>query len=852
MTRRLLSPSYLLSLLVVASLAFVAPDRASAGNELMLHSFNPESVGLNPQAGLIPDAEGNLYGVTSGGGTYNEGTAFEFVSDQHGGWSQHVLYNFRGGDDGWGPEAGLIFDAAGNLYGTTIGGGPAGGCLFGGCGTVFELQHNPDGSWTKKVLHGFDSADGEDPQSGVIFDQNGNLYGVTSAGGPHSGGVVYQLSPSADGQWIETVLHSFIFGGGAAPPPNSPVGSLVIDQAGNLFGVTAYGGNACSGGCGTIYALSPGSGGKWAITILHEFAAGSDGAFPSGGLITDKDGNLYGVTFDGGGGTGAGCNYGCGTVYQLSRGGGSLWQETVLYSFQGNSDGSVPKYSLTFDSAGNLYGATEYGGGLGDCLISSCGTVFELTLSSGGQWNENVLWRFDAISSGGQPSSGVVVSASGQLFGETFLGENVGQDGTVFALIPVAGQWSLSTISGFAQSDGWFPEVALVADSKNNLYGTTAFGGAFGIGAVFELTFARGTGWNERMIYSFNNGGHRSGGGKSFTILPSSLIVDVAGNLYGETEGGGPTNAGLVYELSPAPDGTWTEKTLYTFPGGISGVAPSGGLVMDQAGNLYGTTRYGGLGTIKGSQLSGYGIIFELTPAGNGAWTEQTLYLFAGYPTDGAQSEAGLILDPSGNLYGTTSIGGSGNCVLKNNLIIGCGTAFELTLQNGAWRETILHSFLGGTQDGQTPAASLVLDQSGNLFGTTIFGGSGYTQSGPSGTVFELSPAAGGGWNESLLFEFPDANGQDAPLGSLIIDASGNLYSTTSGASGVSVPAGGVFELSPNSSGGWDYQELYSFTNLVSGGSPEAGVIFGPSGYLYGTTLAGGNSAAGSVFAITR
>lgn len=851
MTRRLVFFSHLLSFLAIALLIFIAPGRASAGSELTLHTFTPQSVGAYPQAGLIADAAGNLYGVTSSGGTYDEGTVFEFVPNQHGGWNQQILYNFKGGNDGAGPEGSLIFDAAGNLYGTTVTGGRVGGCVAGGCGTVFELKHNVDGSWSESVLCRFDNGSGGgDLQGGLVFDQAGNLYGTGTAGGPQDEGVAFELSPTSSGPWTETVLHGFSIAYGK--DGGSPNGSLVIDQAGNLFGTASYGGNGCdaSGGCGIAFELSKGSSGKWTETIIHEFSAGSDGAFPSGGLITDKDGNLYGVTFDGGGGTGVGCNYGCGTVYELLNTGGQ-WNETVLYSFQGSNDGSEPQYTLTFDSAGNLYGATEYGGALGDCLYNDyggCGTVFELTPGTGSQWNESVLWRFSGITDGGEPSAGVLLSASGQLLGETFYGENVGQNGTVFALIPSGGQWSLSTFSAFAESDGSWPETALVADSKGNLYGTTAYAGAFGLGTVFEMTPTAKGGWNEKIIYSFPTGGHRPLG-PDLTEQPSSLIVDTAGNLYGEAEGGGPKNAGMVYELSPAADGTWLEKTLYSFPGGVGGEAPSGGLIMDHAGNLYGTTHYGGNGTILGSAPSGYGIVFELIPGQDGKWSKKTLYLFGGYPSDGAQPEAGLIFDSAGNLYGTTAIGGSGDCATQKDVIIGCGTAFELAPQNGSWRETLLHSFLGGTQDGETPSAGLVLDNSGNLYGTTVEGGSGYGQFLPSGTVFELSPATGGEWNESLIFEFPDSNGQGAPLGNLIFDASSDLYSTTSGTSGSGYPAGSVFELSSNSSGGWNYQELYSFEN--SGiGSPQAGVIFGPNGYLYGTTDNGG-IFSGTVFAVT-
>ena len=838
MPRILAFRSRFLSFLMLASLFLFAPHRANAGNELTLHSFNPQAPGSFPGGGLIADSAGNLYGETSNGGTYGYGTVFEFIPNQQGGWTEEVLYNFRAGADGADPQGGVVFDRAGNLYGTTIFGGL-------GNGTVFELIHNPDGTWTRKTLLNIDDGEAADLlQSGLAFDQNGNLYAATATGGAHGGGTVFELSPTSSGEWKQSVLQSFYSSGSGG---NHPIGPFVIDRAGNVFGVAIGGGYGCS--CGLVFELSPTSGGQWKETVIHNFVGGSDGESPMSGLISDEAGNLYGTTFYGGTGP---CSRHCGLIYELSPAGNGSWTASVLYEFQGNHDGANPEYSLALDRAGNLYGVTYFGGGLGFCESSGCGTVFELTPDAG-QWSESVLWRFDNNVDGYDVSSGVFINADGRILGELFYGHDPGQNGMLFSLTNTGSQWTLHSVTGFEDSDGAAPETALVADSRGNLYGTTAVGGSFGIGAVFEMTFSRSGGWNEQMIYSFPSGGHTVNGTPIVTTLPSSLILDAAGNLYGEEWGGGFRNAGTVYELSPATDGTWTEKTLYSFAGGAAGSYPSGGLIMDPAGNLYGTTQYGGLGSVQGSAATGNGIVFELIPSPTGPWTKKTLYEFAGYPNDGAQPEASLIFDPAGNLYGTTFDGGGSPCTSINNnkLIIGCGTAFELTLQNGVWQETMLHSFLGGNQDGQFPEASLVRDSSGNLYGTTIIGGSGYGVSNGSGTVFELSSAGAGEWKETILVDFPQGSGQVAPFGNLIFDASGNLYGTTSqGNSGFGYPAGSVFELSPNSGGAWNYQELYSFTDLGVGAT-YAGVIFGPDGYLYGTTWNGGNFS-GTVFAITQ
>jgi uncharacterized repeat protein (TIGR03803 family) len=605
--------------------------------------------------------------------------------------------------------------------------------------------------------------------------------------------------------------------------------------------VTFSGGYGCfPGGCGVAYELSPTASGEWKETILHKFTGGADGQYPDGALIFDHAGNLYGIASEGGKANGS-CY--CGTVFKLAPNGNGQWRESTLYAFQGGSDGDGPYGPLSMDAAGNLYGVTNAGGGLGNCGNTGCGSVFEVSPNGSGEWTDQVLLSFNPGVTGWNVSSSTYLSPEGQLFVETWDGPPIEETGSLFALTPTAGQWNYSLVSNFADTDGSGPQTALVADSKGNLYGTTFTGGAFDLGAVFELTPAAKGQWNESMIYSFPQG-HPVTGTIYPTAQPSSLIIDSAGDLYGEAVGGGSKNDGMVYKLSPQSAGSWQQTTLYSFLGGVGGNSPSGGLIMDSAGNLYGTAEYGGKGTLQGQRPTGYGLVFELSPGANGTWTEKTLYEFGGYPSDGAQSVAGLILDSAGNLYGTTGQGGDGTCASSNGTPLGCGIAFELSPENGSWRETVLHSFLGGTQDGQFPAVALALDKSGNLFGTTDTesGGSNYIVGDAAGTVFELSPAAGGGWTETLLVNFPGSTGQSRPEGNLILDASGNLYSTTAGFIG----GGSVFELIPNSSGAWDYTTLYAFQK----GGPEAGVIFGPNGYLYGTAAGGGTFNAGFAFAV--
>jgi len=331
-----------------------------------VHSFNNNGKdGTNPNGVLVFDTAGNLYGTTHEGGKYKCidgcGTVFELVHKASGAWTEKVLYSFNdNGIDGTYPDGGLIFDAAGNLYGTTVGGGQ------NGHGAVFELTLQANGKWTDTILHSFNAngIDGYSPEAGLIFDATGNLYGTTYEGGADSYGAVFELTPAGGGVWNETILHNF----GNGTDGNEPEASLVFDANGSLYGTTSRGG---TNGSGTAFELTPAGGGVWDEAILHNFGSGTDGANPSAALIFDDHGNLYGTTsasaYNGGG-----TQYD-GMAFELTPAGGGNWTETVLHNFLSGTDGSSPYGALTFDSAGNLYGTTSSGGAY------SGGTVFEIT-----------------------------------------------------------------------------------------------------------------------------------------------------------------------------------------------------------------------------------------------------------------------------------------------------------------------------------------------------------------------------------------------------------------------------------------------------------------------------------------
>jgi uncharacterized repeat protein (TIGR03803 family) len=415
---------------VFGCLTVVTPLFADS-KEQVLYSFNDNGTdGYNPDAGLIFDAVGNLYGTTPIGGANADGVIFELTPGINGTWTETVLYPFcsvSGCTDGQYPIAGLILDAAGNLYGTTVNGGTH------DRGTVFQLSPGANGTWTETVLYSFNNnhKDGRDPEAGLIFDASGNLYGTTLLGGAYGYGTVFQLTPGGNGTWTETLLHSFQ---NNTRDGIYPYAGLIFDPAGNLYGTANGGGEH---GEGAVLQLVPGTNGKWKERILHSFN-GKDGLEPYSGLIFDVAGNLYGTTHSGGA-SGTGCGgYGCGTVFELTPGANGKWTEKVLHSFNDNGkDGYGPYAGLTFDAAGDLYGTAYYGGAYGSqCGGSGCGIVFQLTPATNGKWTEKVLHSFGNVSDGAGPyAPGLIFDAAGNLYGTTAWG-GAYDYGTVFEITP--------------------------------------------------------------------------------------------------------------------------------------------------------------------------------------------------------------------------------------------------------------------------------------------------------------------------------------------------------------------------------------------------------------------------------
>ncbi len=403
----------------------------------------------------------------------------------------------------------------------------------------------------------------------------------------------------------------------------------------------------------------------------------------------------------------------------------------VIYTFQGGSDGEEPYAPMISDSAGNLYGTTEFGGS------QRLGTVFKLTLGTGGTWTESVLYNFSDGADGGQPMAGVVMDAEGNLYGTTTAGGDAtcvtlhGFCGVVYKLSPnLDGSWSESVLLNFIGTNGLYPETGLTLDSAGNLYGTTTSGGIAGYGTVFELSPNLDGTWSQTILHSFTDRDGRQ--------PASTLVFDSGGNLYGTTFIGGDLTAcsgfgcGTVFELTPVTGGGWSIQVLHRF-NGTNGATPQG-VTFDSFGNLFGATADGGKGSCSGGLLvGGCGLIYELSPVSGGLWQEK---LVRDFTSSSVANPNSIVLDGSGNLYGTTLYGGLATC----NAGFGCGTLYKIAPASATGAFTGLYGF-GLNKNGGFPYAALTIDSAGNIYGTTGSGGNLHCEaSGGCGVAFQIIP----------------------------------------------------------------------------------------------------------------
>jgi uncharacterized repeat protein (TIGR03803 family) len=731
---------------------------AAYSHEIVLHHFSSLPRGGYPATGVIRDHDGNLYGTTNGaysdvggGGPHDAGLVFKIDSSGH----ETVLYRFTGGADGGTPN-GLVRDAAGNLYGTASLGGAS------GAGVVFEI----DVSGNETVLYSFSGGnDGGNPNA-VIRDRNGNLYGTTGAGGASGYGVVFRL----DGSGRQTILHAFT---GAADGAY-PSANIALDPLGNFYGSTNNGGNQMgAAGAGVVFRIDPAG----QETVLYTFTGGNDGANPNG-VLRDRQGALYGVTSAGG-------SAGAGVVFELDASG----HQSVLYTFTGGNDGGYASAGVTRDWKGDLFGTTNGGG------ASGSGVVFKVDASG----HETVLHTFARGAVGDQPDgSGVVLDSAGNLYGTAaFSGE--GGAGTVYKLDKDGNATVIYAFPGNEQ--GQYPyNSGVMLGPDGGLYGTTFYGGRRGAGVVYRL----GENREERVLYDFSfftplgfsepSGGlvsdpagnlfgvtflgqtnvgfgfgvvyrldreghatvlHNFTDGGDGGIPNGPLVLDAKGNVYGTAGSGGTSGSGVVFKI----DAAGVETVLYSFSGGVDGANPVGNLVRDSAGNLYGTTQYGG--------LSGNGVVFKLDALGH----ETVLYSFTG-GADGA-NPFDVILDAAGNLYGTTNDGG----------VSGAGVVYKI---DRAGHETVLYSFTGGADGGYPVWVQLARDAAGNLYGTTVAGGSA-----DDGVVFKVDQSG----HETVLHNFTGGDDGRDPYTGVVLGPQGQLFGATP--FGGKEDVGVIYELKP-------------------------------------------------------
>jgi len=739
-----------------------------------LADFN---VNDSPLSGLIADAAGNLFGTTEGGGTNTVGTVFEIAKTSTG-WASTptTLVSFND-TDGKYPTAGLISDAAGDLFGTTDLGGTSND------GTVFELVKNGDGSYTLNTLVNFSGTDGANPQAALIADAAGNLFSTTWGGGANGDGTVFEIAKTG-GSYASTPTTLANFNGTDGSTPNA---GLVADAAGNLFGTTLGGGANgggtvfeltstgfqltppvppdLTGGFGTVYYTPNGA----AVAIDTNIGVSdTSSATLAGATVAIGAGFLAGDTLNFTNQNGIAGSYDATTGLLTLTGSASLanyqaalesisfsstsgnpsnsgadpsrtvsWTVTdgtlssntvtttidvstiqtptliTLVSFNG-ADGSDPQAGVIADAAGDLFGTTYLGG------TNGVGAVFEI-FKTGGSYASTPTTLLNLDSAFGSfPAAGLIANTPGVFLGTTSRGGPNG-DGTVFVMGETNTGSNITidtnTLVSFNQAninstEGITPDAGLVMDAGRDLFGTTAGGGANNDGTVFALPSVGGSYPSTPLtLVSFN--------GADGSNPQAAMIVDANGNLFGTTYGGGANGGGTVFEI-PYIAGSYasTPTTLVSFANTLQPGATAG-LIMDAAGDLFDTTYGGG--------ANSYGSVFEIAKTSTGyASTPTTLVSFDG--TNGATPEAGLIIDAAGNLFGTTSGGGTYNE----------GTVFEIPLVSGSYASTptTLVSFNVANGDGAYPAAALTADAAGNLFGTTEQGGAN-----GDGTVFEVTGA---------------------------------------------------------------------------------------------------------------
>jgi uncharacterized repeat protein (TIGR03803 family) len=764
----------LASLFGVLLLAVVV--RAAAPFDVVYGFSQPPQ---NPGQGtLVLAADGSCWGTTLYGGAYGWGTIFRVNADGSD-WQTIVSFSGTSGPTrGKTPTSGLLKASDGNFYGTTFDDGA------NGYGTLFRIT--PAGNFTTLADFTGQGAggNGDSPTGALIQLGNGDIYGTTTFGGSHGAGSVFRYS----GGLLQTVAE-FDFNG-TNNRGGYPMAGLVVAADGKLYGTTSQGGNF---GAGTVFQL-PVGGALQAIVDFTFSGAVNRGAMPMTSLTLGDDQLLYGVTRDGGMG-------GFGTVFKVTTAG----VLTTLMEFSTSDPrGLSPLASLLKLADGTFLGATTTGG------ASNAGTLFHVTpagvLTTVIDFTDN-----GATNRGSAPATGMVPGSDGNYYGATQYGGSL-ERGTVYRLTP---QGVLTTLTDFESlspdARGSNPWGGLVAGPDGFLYGMTTGGGANELGTVFKIA-PDGT---LTTLVEFTGAGGSNRGANPF----GGLTAGPAGAFFGTTSGGGANGDGTIFRITP--DGTLTTLVDFQFNGATNrGASPYGNLTLASDGNFYGVTQIGG--------ANGLGTIFRMTPAG----VLTSLVQFSGTTgaARGSTPYAGLIAGPGGLLYGTTSQGGASDF----------GTIYAMSLSGVL---TPLFEFTNSTTTarGAFPYGSLVVGNDGLLYGTTIVGGANDV-----GTIFRLTT----GGALTTLLDFTDdgaTNRGSNPYAGLVKDASGNLFGTTR--FGGANQSGTLFGFVPGGSLTTLVEFTGAGSQANGGDFPAYGTpIIGPSGNLYGTTVFGGPNGAGEVY----
>lgn len=638
--------------------------------------------------------------------------------------------------------------------------------------------------------------------------------------------VLLLLAPSLASAVTFTNLHSFL----VTPFGSRPLAPLVLGADGNLYGTTSAGGT--NGGQGTVFKIAT----NGLATLLHAFTGGADGGDVESALVQWTDGSFYGTTRGGG-------VYGSGTVFKITTNG----VLTTLAQLTGGDDGSSPVGGVVLGQDGNFYGATENGGAYGQ------GTIFKLAPSG----KLTTLFAFHFVN-GANPLAPLVPGRDGRLYGTTTVGGDHNK-GTVFQITTNGALVTLYSF-GLIPFDAYMPEGSLVQGTDGNFYGTAYGGGANNLGCVFMITTAGAL----TSLYSFGTVRDSNGNPLDGSNPVGGLVFGSDGNLYGTTQSGGTNDLssggnGTIFKITP---GGLT--TVYSFFNRQDGRVPAAGLLV-VGGELYGTGSQGGVAL----GAAGNGTVFKIGT--NGAFA--VVYDFPGL--DGLNPSDEVTIDDRGNIYGTTEYGGpfgqgtvfeyelGGTYTILTNfdgtygavpdgqlLRIAEGGFLGTTLHGGShYRGTIfkvttngllstIYDFgsitngLGLPADGDQPWSGLTRAPDGNYYGTTFRGGSAGLY---NGVLFGVTT------NGALVTAVPFGDDGEPQGANLALGSDGNLYGTTSW------PNGSVFTFTP----GGSLNTLYTFSGASDGGSPMAGLTLGSDGYFYGTTTSGGDYSYGTIFKIT-